>query len=283
MAISAALTGIPDRPPVVDAIAAASARTGVDFGYLLATAERESSLDPAARSRTSSATGLYQFVRQTWLQTLLHHGAKHGYGAHAAAIEEVRPGHFAVSDPALEAEILALRTDPAAAAAMAAELAGDNARVLEARLGRPPGPGELYAAHVLGAGGAARLIRAAQETPETPAEGLFPEAAGANRGLFYEAGGAPRSAAALFDRLAGHGAPGPVAPPAADPLSDPAPPIEWAVAEAPQAPAFQGGVPATSRYGFARAPVELTPEVIAILAALDPVPESPRRRETVSL
>jgi hypothetical protein len=35
-------------------------------------------LDPRARARTSSATGLYQFTGQTWLTTLARHGAEHG-------------------------------------------------------------------------------------------------------------------------------------------------------------------------------------------------------------
>jgi soluble lytic murein transglycosylase-like protein len=54
-------------PQVREAIAQASDKTGVDFAFLLATAKRESSLNPKARAKTSSAKGLFQFLDQTWL------------------------------------------------------------------------------------------------------------------------------------------------------------------------------------------------------------------------
>ena len=58
----------------------ASRRTGVDFSYLLGQAKIESSLNPSARAATSSATGLYQFVDQSWLAVVDKHGAEYGLG-----------------------------------------------------------------------------------------------------------------------------------------------------------------------------------------------------------
>ena len=68
------------------AIQQAAARTGVDFSYLLGQAKIESGFNPNARARTSSATGLFQFIDQTWLATVHEHGAEHGLGWAAAAI-----------------------------------------------------------------------------------------------------------------------------------------------------------------------------------------------------
>src|SRR5687767_15809171 len=50
--------------PIVDAIRQGAEGTGTGFDYLLATAQRESALDPAARARSSSASGLFQFIEQ---------------------------------------------------------------------------------------------------------------------------------------------------------------------------------------------------------------------------
>src|SRR3546814_8764107 len=61
------LSGV-DR--VRSAIAQASRRTGMDFGYLYKQARIESGLRPDAKARTSSATGLYQFIDQSWLAAL---------------------------------------------------------------------------------------------------------------------------------------------------------------------------------------------------------------------
>jgi len=198
----AALTG--SEQQIVDAIASASRTSPISFNYLLATARRESGLSSSAKSTTSSASGLYQFVSQTWLATLKAHGAEHGYGAYADAITRMPGGGYTVSDPALKGEILALRQDPTAAATMAAALAEDNAKSLEAQLFRAPSEGEIYAAHVLGASGAARLIAAAAQSPDVGADTLFPEAAAANRGLFYDrATGQPVTVGALYARLTG--------------------------------------------------------------------------------
>jgi len=174
------------------AIRRAADATGVDFSLLVQTARRESALNPNARASTSSATGLFQFIDSTWLDMVRRHGADHGLGPQAAAL---RGG----ADAQTRRDILALRSDPELSARMAAELARENAQTLQARLGRAPNAGELYAAHVMGSGGAIRLIEAAANGA-TDASALFPREAAANRGLFY-GNGEPRSAQGLLDRL----------------------------------------------------------------------------------
>ncbi len=180
---------------VVAAIAHAARSSGVDFSYLLAQARLESGLNPDARARTSTATGLYQFIDQSWLGVVDRHGAAHGLGAAADAITRGPDGRFRVSDPGARSAILALRRDPAIAARMAAAHASDNRAFLESRSGRSAGPVDLYLAHFLGPAGAVRFIAAERANPHASAAGVFPAAAGANRSIFYPRGGAPRSLA----------------------------------------------------------------------------------------
>lgn len=167
------------------AIAGAAQATGTDFAYLMAQAKLESSLDPSARARTSSASGLYQFTTQTWLRTLDKHGAQHGLGWAADLIEGGK-----VRDPAARAQLLALRFDPQIAAVMAGELAGDNGEHLSGVLGRAPDHAELYLAHFFGAEGAGRFLSALASDPSQSAAGILPAAAAANRSTFYDADGA---------------------------------------------------------------------------------------------
>lgn len=169
------------------AIRRASERVGVDFDFLIRTARRESALNPAARARTSSASGLFQFIESTWLATLQRHGADHGYGRLASLIERTSDGGYRVRDGARR-EVLDLRFDPQAASLMAAELASDHAAYLRGRIGRDPSGGELYAAHFLGPAGAARLIQAVESNPGQSAAALFPAPAAANRSIFYRDG-----------------------------------------------------------------------------------------------
>ncbi len=175
------------------AIATASARTGVDFGYLFNQARVESALNPSAKAKTSSATGLFQFTRQTWLATVKEHGAAHGLGWAADAIEKGADGTHRITASGLSQSILDLRLDPDAASTMAAEFASDNRDFLARRLGRDVEPVDLYLAHFLGAGGAAQFLQAHDATPGAAAAPLFPAAAAANRGVFYAADGSARS------------------------------------------------------------------------------------------
>lgn len=180
---------------VLAALKRAANATGADFGYLLRTAMRESNLNPGAQAATSSATGLFQFIEQTWLGTVKNHGAAHGLQAYADAIEMGSNGRYEVADAGLRREILALRKDPAAAALMAGEMTNQMRSDMEAALGRGVSAGELYVAHFLGPKGATKLIKAAEANPNASAAAIFPDAAAANRSIFYTKGGEARSAA----------------------------------------------------------------------------------------
>jgi hypothetical protein len=186
---------------VTGAISAAASATGTSFDYLLATARVESGLNPHANARTSSAGGLFQFINQTWLATLKQSGAALGYGRFANAIVQTSSGRFDVPNPGMRAQILALRADPAASAAMAGAFTRSNAALLTDRLGRPPTDGELYIAHFLGAGGGGRLIELAANNPRMRASAAFPGAARANRSIFYDRQGNARSASGVYAEL----------------------------------------------------------------------------------
>lgn len=191
----------PNAEGVVSVLRRAADETGSDFGYLLRTAMRESSLNPAAQAATSSASGLFQFIEQTWLATVKRHGSEHGLKAYADAIQVGSNGRYKVADAGLKAEILALRKDPETAALMAGELTNQTRAEMEAELGRGVSAGELYVAHFLGPNAATKLIKTAQTTPNASAASLFPQAAAANRSIFYERGGAQRSVERVLAQL----------------------------------------------------------------------------------
>jgi len=173
---------------VVAAIRQASQSTGVDFVYLVAQAHLESGLNPEARAQSSSALGLYQFIESTWLASLERHGERLGLTDGMAARSS-------------RAALLELRSNPAAASLLAAAHTLDNAAALQAVLGRAPKATELYLAHFLGSGGAARFLSNWQRAPQASAAAFFPREAHANRAIFYGSGGQPHSLDAVLQYI----------------------------------------------------------------------------------
>jgi hypothetical protein len=210
---------------ITGAIQEAARATGAGFDYLLKAALRESNFDPSSRATTSSATGLFQFIDQTWLSTVKESGPQLGYGRYADSIVKTSSGNYAVPDASARSQVMKLRYDPTANAVMAGAFTQRNAAQLEGGLGRKPSQGELYIAHVLGPGGAVKLISAAARTPQARAADLFPGAARANRPIFYNRQGGARSVAQVYDVLSGkmNGAvPGPASAQPAQPAPPPA-------------------------------------------------------------
>lgn len=182
-----------DPTGIVATLQSAAATTGSDFRYLLSTAMRESSLKPQAQSGTSSAVGLFQFVEQTWLGLMKTYGAKYGLQSMANAISLGSDGRYRADNAADRQAILALRKDPKVSALMEGEFANRSRSQLESTLRRGVCNGELYAAHFLGPDAACKLIQMSDATPSANAAAAFPQAAGANRSVFYHADGTPRT------------------------------------------------------------------------------------------
>lgn len=133
--------------------------------------QAESGGNPNAKNPNSSASGPYQFTDGTWASAVSKWGKEMGIG-------------------------LKDKADPKAQARMVKRLADDNVRILNKNLGRMPTLGEVYMAHVFGAGGAEKLIRARSTLKD--AVTLFPpKVVKANRELFFD-GKTPRKAAALY-------------------------------------------------------------------------------------
>jgi hypothetical protein len=192
----------PSRLRIATSIKQASSTTGTSFEYLLTTAKMESNFNPKAAATTSSARGLYQFIDQTWLGTVKEAGAQLGYGKYADAISKSSSGTYYVNDPSMRSSIMKLRDDPDAASSMAAVLTQSNSFKLTGKIGRRPTDSELYMAHFMGVGGAAKLISNAEDNPNASAARLFPNAAAANRSIFYEKGtGRARSVSEVYSVL----------------------------------------------------------------------------------
>ena len=170
---------------VLNAIKTASAKTGVNFSYLVEKAAAESSFNPTAKAKTSSATGLFQFIERTWLDMIDKHGAKHG----------INPNQS-------RQNLLNLRKDPEVASLMAAEFAQGNRAHLEKTVGGNIGNTELYFAHFMGAGGASAFLNQLKSNPQSSGAALFPEAARANRSVFYDsATGREKTLQEIYDRF----------------------------------------------------------------------------------
>ena len=152
---------------VIAAIKRASDITGVDYGYLMAMAEKESSFNPNAKAKTSSAKGLFQFTDDTW------EGVRKKYPQYGVGPND--------------------QFDPEKNALMAALLTKENQSALK-RVGvTNPTPSDLYLAHFAGASGAAKLIKAPDST--LAKDVMSDKAAKANRSIIFNKDGSPKTVA----------------------------------------------------------------------------------------
>ncbi|WP_457796403.1 transglycosylase SLT domain-containing protein [Methylocystis sp. S23] len=176
------------RQSIVERVVQAANKTEMDPALLMAIADKESNFSTTAKARTSSASGLFQFVEKTWLQAVKNFGHLYGRKEEANAIADASEAIGAVA-PQKKAQILNLRNDPYLSAALAAEmLKKDSAKIAE-KIGRPLTPGETYLIHFLGPDDTERFMTALVSTPNISAAALLPKPARANRPIFYEQAG----------------------------------------------------------------------------------------------
>ncbi len=168
---------------LVETILQAAEATDTDPVYLMALADKESGFRWDVKARTSSASGLFQFLSGTWLEMIRQFGRQHNLVTEAESIES-RNGKLTVADPKEYRRIMELRNNPYVAALMAAEMLKRDIARIEQKLGRELSRSEFYLAHFLGASSASRLIEAVTLKPASRASRLLPKAARANRTLF---------------------------------------------------------------------------------------------------
>lgn len=177
------------RRHLVEMIVRAGRVVGADPTLLMAVADKESSFATEVKAKTSSATGLYQFIEQTWFGVIFEFGRKHGLVAEAALIS--RNGRqFVIADANERQRILDLRREPYLSALLAGEMLKRDTLRLEKAMGRHLTGGEIYLIHFLGPDAAQTFIETMEETPGASAAALLPKPAEANRPIFYaQAGG----------------------------------------------------------------------------------------------
>jgi hypothetical protein len=156
-----------------DMIIAVSKMVGVDPGLMATMASIESGFRGRVKASTSSATGLYQFISGTWKTMLAKYGPKYGLDPNTPP------------------------SDPRANALMGAEYIRENSEILKSKTGRAPSDTDIYLAHFLGPGGASKLLKA---DPAANAATLMPQAASANKSIFFD-NGRPRTVAQVYAEI----------------------------------------------------------------------------------
>lgn len=198
----------PVTPADAFAIRHASKVIGVDYAYMMELVSAESSFITDVEASTSSATGLFQFIDNTWLLMLHEHGAKYGLADLAQKIEITQDNDgnnlANIPNPFLSKYALSLRADPRVSALMGAEFIKANFDHLQASFpDREITRTDQYLAHFLGSGKAVTFISRMERNGGQSAAGhsQFRSAARANRNVFYHRNGTPRSYQQIYDRF----------------------------------------------------------------------------------
>lgn len=117
-------------------------------GYYKKLARVESSNNPNAKAKTSSATGLYQFIDSTWGNLVKEMGKDY-------TLEDRK-------DPKKSQEVIEYFTKK-------------NEKYLKNKLDREPNEAELYLTHFLGMPRAGKLLKTIQDNPHTDISNVLPD------------------------------------------------------------------------------------------------------------
>lgn len=148
-----------------DTIVGAAKAVGVDEKLMGVMGAIESGFNYTVKAGTSTATGLYQFIKSTWDSMVGKYGSKYGI------TKDTPP------------------TEPRANALMGAEYLKENMSSLKSTVtGRDVNYTDAYMAHFLGIGGAKKFIKAMEKDPGQSAPDLFQAPAAANKSIFYVGG-----------------------------------------------------------------------------------------------
>jgi peptidoglycan hydrolase-like protein with peptidoglycan-binding domain len=186
---------------VLAAIQLGSTRTGVDFTFLMELAKVESNFNPTVRAQKSSATGLFQFTDNSWLEAIRIFGADYGlkdYATHVKLIDNVKHEQQQIARSPLQQEVLALRLNPRLSTLLAAENIKRNLQNLSYKTRRDPGRTDLYLSHFFGLTGALMFLKTLDEEPTAIAGDIFPGAAASNLGVFQNREQQPRTVAEVY-------------------------------------------------------------------------------------
>jgi hypothetical protein len=163
-------TGDGSWEAVKDTVLTAAALIGVSPDTLANFARVESGFQTRIKAKSSSATGLFQFINSTW------RGMMDQYGDKLGIPKDAKP------------------TDPVASSLLAAQFIKLNSEVLRRKLGREPSTADSYMAHFLGPTGASKFLSA---SPNAIAAEVMPGAATANKSIFYGPSG-PRTVGEVY-------------------------------------------------------------------------------------
>jgi LAS superfamily LD-carboxypeptidase LdcB len=175
------------KRPVVDVpghirgyIDEAVERSGTPLNVMLAIGKQESDFGRNLKNTSSSAKGIYQFIDGTWTQMVSSSAAIYGL-----------PTTVKVDDE--RANVL-----------MAGEYMRQNKIAFEKALQRPQKDGEMYISHFMGTQGGIDFVKAWEQNPGQNAAAAFPKAANANKTIFYNDNGTPRSMAQVYSKLSAY-------------------------------------------------------------------------------
>lgn len=148
---------------------------GIDPDYYNRLSEIESNNNSQARSKTSSASGKFQFIKSTWEGLVKKHGLP-----------------YTLED----------RFDPEKSKKVAELYTQENANYLKSKLGINPNNTDLYAAHLMGIGGASKFLSTLKKNPNASAYDVATSAQiNANKPIFLRKDGTVKTAKEVYDTL----------------------------------------------------------------------------------
>lgn len=147
----------------------------IDPNYYARLSEIESGNNSQAKSRTSSASGKYQFIKSTWEELVKKYNLPYSLEDRFNSVKSKKVAELYTQD---------------------------NAKYLESKLGVTPTNTDLYAAHFMGVGGASKFLATLANNPNVSAYDIAsPAQIDANKPIFLKSNGKIKTAQEVYNTL----------------------------------------------------------------------------------
>ena len=173
------------KPETIKKVLEVAHKKNMDPATLLTILWLESRMGSDMKTQSTSASGPFQFLKNSWIENVMKYGADNGMEKWASKITKDHQGHFVIP-ASISSEILKAREDIELSASIAVDVNRDELNDISIALNKSPELADIYLVHLLGKTGAMNFLTILQKNPNINSRLVVGAGAKNNPRIFFD-------------------------------------------------------------------------------------------------